>query len=163
MTGFDYALLTLLGLSVLLGFWRGLVVEVFALFAWVLAVLAARLFAGSVAGLLSPWLSAPWLQLAAAAILIVVAVLIVLALIRMLLRELLAAVGLSLADRCLGACFGAVRALVLAVLIVGAAGLTSLPREPWWREARFAAPLETLVLAVRPWLPPELAGRIKYR
>lgn len=163
MTVFDYVFLCVLGLSVLLGFWRGLVVEVFALLAWVLAVVAARLFGGMLVPHLAAWVSPVWLQWVVAWVAIVVVVLILLALLRMLLRELLAAVGLSLADRCLGACFGVLRALVLAILVVGAAGMTSLPREPWWREAQFSAPLETVVLAVRPWLPPELAGRIKYR
>lgn len=163
MTVFDYVFLGILGLSVLLGFWRGLVVEVFALLAWVLAVLAARMFGGALAPYFAAWITAPWLQMVAAWVVIVVLVLVVLALLRMLLRELLAAVGLSLADRCLGACFGVLRALVLAILVVGVAGMTSLPREPWWREAQLSAPLETVVLAVRPWLPPEFAGRIKYR
>ena len=47
---------------------------------------------------------------------------------------------------------------------------TSLPsrsggagRMDWWREATLSPPLETAVLAVKPWLPADAAKRIRYR
>lgn len=163
MTAFDYAFLVVACLSILLGLWRGLIVELFALAAWVVAFVAARLCAPVLAPHMAQWISAPWLQIVVAFVAVFVLVLIVMALLRLLVRELLAAVGLSVVDRLLGACFGALRAAVLSVLIVGAAGMTSLPREPWWCDAVFAPPLETAVIAAKPWLPPELARRIKYR
>ena len=42
MTGFDYVVATLVLASVLLGAWRGVVGEIIALTAWVLAFFAAR-------------------------------------------------------------------------------------------------------------------------
>jgi membrane protein required for colicin V production len=33
----------------------------------------------------------------------------------------------------------------------------------WWREAMLAHPLETAVIAAKPWLPAEVAKRIRYR
>ena len=42
MTGFDIAILILVGLGAITGFMRGLVQEVFALAAWVLALVAIR-------------------------------------------------------------------------------------------------------------------------
>lgn len=70
---------------------------------------------------------------------------------------------MSAIDRLLGGCFGLVRALILATLLVMGAGLTSLPKEEWWRESVFAPPLETVVIAGKPWLPVVIAKRIKYR
>jgi len=40
--------------------------------------------------------------------------------------------------------------------------MTSLPRQVWWKEASLAAPLETAVLAAKPWLPADLAKRIRF-
>ena len=49
MTLFDYAVLLIVGLSILLSVIRGLVREVLALLAWVVAFVAANLFGASLA------------------------------------------------------------------------------------------------------------------
>jgi membrane protein required for colicin V production len=46
--------------------------------------------------------------------------------------------------------------------VVAAAGLTGLPREPFWREATLSGPLETTVVALKPYLPAPLAARVRY-
>lgn len=163
MTAFDYAFLGVLTLSTLLGVWRGLVSEVFALAGWVAAVLAAWQFAGLLAAYLVPLISVVWLRWVAAFMVIFVVVLLVLGVVRFLVRELLSVAGMSPLDRLFGAFFGMLRAVLLALLVVAAAGLTTIPREPWWRESLFAPALETAVVAAKPWLPKELAGRIRYR
>jgi membrane protein required for colicin V production len=40
--------------------------------------------------------------------------------------------------------------------------MTSAPRQPWWRQATLAVPLETAVLALKPWLPADVAKRIRF-
>jgi len=45
---------------------------------------------------------------------------------------------------------------------VAVGGMTSLPSEKWWSEAYFSAPLETAVLASKPWLPSEVTKRIRF-
>lgn len=163
MTAFDFCVLAILALSMLLGLWRGLVSEVLALAAWIAAILAGKAYAGEVAPLLSGLTRDATIQAIAAFALIVVAVILLIALLRFLLRQLLAAAGLGVTDRVLGACFGLGRGLVIVLLGVLVAGFTSLPREPWWQEAALAPPLETVVVAAKPWLPQALAKRIKYR
>jgi membrane protein required for colicin V production len=63
----------------------------------------------------------------------------------------------------LGAIFGIARGLLIVLLAVMLGGLTPLPKEPWWKHAVFAPPLETAVLAARPWLPAGMAQKIRYR
>lgn len=150
-------------LSLLLGAWRGLVSELFALVSWIAAFVIAKQFAGWLAPKLSTIAAAAWLQWALAFVVIVVVVLIVLGLLRFMIRELLSAAGLGAADRLAGAMFGVVRGVLIAVIVVALAGLSALPREPWWRAAVFSPPLETIVIAFKPWLPKDLAARIKYR
>ena len=162
MTGFDYAFLGLLALSVLLGLWRGLVSEVFALLGWVVAIAVAWQAAPVLAPHLAGTVQSAWLRWPLAFLAVFIVLLVVLALLRWLLRSLLDVSGLSPVDRFLGGCFGTVRALVLAMLVVAGAGMSSLPRESWWREAVFAPPLETAVIAAKPLLPKELGQRIKY-
>jgi len=80
-----------------------------------------------------------------------------------LLARLFRVAGLGFTDRLVGALFGFVRGVLIVFVAVMLAGLTSLPKEPFWREAVFSAPVETAVLAVRPALPKDLAQRIRYR
>lgn len=55
MTGFDIAVLIVVGLGAVMGFVRGFVQECLSLLAWVLAVVAIRLFHPAVSQALAPW------------------------------------------------------------------------------------------------------------
>lgn len=163
MTGFDYIFLVIVALSVLLGLWRGLVSEVFALLGWMVALILAWRGASWLEPMfLSAVPKTPWLAWGLAFLAIFVGVLIVLAILRWFLRSLLDASGLSPLDRVLGACFGLARALVIALVLVAAGGMSHLPKESWWSDAVFAPPLETAVIAFKPMLPKEVGRRIKY-
>ncbi len=163
MTVFDYAVLAIVAASILLGAWRGLVSEVLALAAWVAALLAGRALAPEMAPVFGEWLQEPALRYAAAFVAIVVAVLVAAALLRLALSKLLRAIGLGPLDRFLGAVFGVARGVLVVLLCVLIGGLTALPQQAWWRQAWLAPPLETAVLAVKPWLPAAVAKRIRYR
>lgn len=163
MTAFDYAVLGVMAVSLLLGVTRGVVSEILALAAWLAAFVAARLWAAPAGELLLADLPDPlWRQLAGFLV-VLVAVLLLFALLRWLTTLLLKASGLRPLDRVLGALFGVARGILVVLVVVLLAGLTPLPQQQWWRQALFAPPLETAVLAVMPWLPPELAKRIRYR
>ncbi|MCL2657424.1 MAG: CvpA family protein [Betaproteobacteria bacterium] len=163
MAVFDYVVLAILFVSLLLGAWRGLVSEVLALFAWVSAFLAARHFTAFVVPFFSRFVAEPLLQQGGAFVAVFVLTLLLFGLLRLLLRELLHAIGLGLADRTLGAVFGLARGLLIIFLLVAAGGITDMPKQPWWQGASFAPPLETAVLASRPWMPERIAKRIHYR
>lgn len=163
MTAFDYVVVGVVAASALLGLWRGVVSEILALVAWVVAFVAARQFGADTGVLFSPWIAEGVWRTAAGMAAVFVGVLLSFGLARLLLALLLRAVGLGVLDRMLGACFGVVRgaAIVLAGVMVG--GMTAWPQQVWWREATLAPPLETAVVAMKPWLPPEVAKRIRYR
>lgn len=163
MTAFDYVVITIVVASVVIGLWRGVVGEIIALVAWVLAFFAAKWFGEDVARVLLTGINDPALRIVAAWVVVFIVVLLLMALLRLAVHGLLKALGLSITDRLLGVLFGLARglAIVLALVIVG--GMTSLPKENWWSGACFSAPLETAVLAGRPWLPPEVSKRIRFR
>lgn len=163
MTAFDYAVLAVVLASVLLGFWRGVVSEILALAAWVVAFLVARAEASAVANWLTGQIAEPGIRLAAAYVLIFVGILLVFAIARMLISLMLKAVGLGLLDRLLGAAFGVLRGLLVIWMAVLVAGMTSLPRTDWWRDSMLAPPLEIAVIAAKPWLPADAAKRIRFR
>lgn len=165
-TWLDFLLLAVVLVSFLLGIWRGLVSEVLSLLAWVAAFFAAKawgdeaamLMAGAVRGL-----SDPGLRYIVGFVTVFVLTLLLFGIARMLISSLLRAVGLGLVDRLLGSLFGLGRGLLVAWIAVLLAGLTNLPREAWWRDSLLAPPLETAVIASKPWLPSALAQKIRYR
>ena len=163
MTVFDYVFLGILALSAAVGMWRGLVSEVMAVLAWVLALFAAWRYNEQAAQVFAGLIAEPlWRQVAGGA-LVVVGVLILTALVRYLLRELLRAAGLGATDRFFGALFGIARGLLVALVVVLIGGLAGMSREPWWTQALFSPPLETAVLAAKPWLPDVVADKIRFR
>lgn len=163
MTYFDYFVIAVMAISLLLGLWRGMIGEIIALTAWVLGFIAAREWGGELAGAFLTRIADPSARLLIAWMLIFIAVLALMALLRLLLRGLLKALGLTITDRLLGLFFGLMRGALILLILVAAGGMTPLPQEPWWRGAQFAPPLETAVLMGRPWLPPEVAKRIQFR
>jgi membrane protein required for colicin V production len=160
---FDYGVVAVLGVTLLLGFWRGLVSEMLALAAWVVAFFAARATASEVGGLFADVLKDQAVQYVVGFAAVFVGVLVVFALLRLAVTGVLAAAGLGVLDRFLGGVFGALQGIAILLALVVAGGLTSLPQQPWWRDAISAPPLETAALASKPYLPPELAKRIRYR
>lgn len=163
MTVFDWVALAVIAASLLLGLWRGVVSEILALAAWVAAFFAARQFGGDAGALLGRWIVDPVIAAAAGHAAVFVAVLLLFGVARLLLSILLRAVGLGLLDRLLGSVFGVARGVAIVLAGVMLAGMTSMPKEKWWREAVLAPPLETAVVAAKPWLPSDVAKRIRYR
>ena len=91
MTAFDYIVLAIVAASVILGVWRGVVGEIIALVAWVLAFFTARWWGNEVANSLLTAIADPVLRLVAAWVLVFVVVLILMALLRLAVRGLLGA------------------------------------------------------------------------
>lgn len=163
MTVFDYAVVVVAAASLLLGFWRGLVSEVLALAAWIIGFLIARQAAPSLGGVFARWLADDGLRYVAGFATAFVLVLVAVAVLRLALRKLLKLAGLGLVDRFLGAVFGIARALAIVLGLVLLGSMSPLPMQPWWRDAVLAPPLETAVLALRPWLPQAVAKRVSFR
>lgn len=163
MTIFDYVVIGIVAVSLLMGLWRGVVGELIALAAWVMAFLAAVEFGGGVGQKLFRTLGDPGVQALAGFAAVFFGILVLMALVRMAAGGLIRVLGLSVSDRLLGLLFGAGRGLLIAMALVAAGGMTAAPSQPWWREASLAPPLETAVLAAKPWLPPDLAKRIRFK
>jgi membrane protein required for colicin V production len=132
----DYTILGVLGLSVLVGLWRGLISEVLALVIWIAAFWVAWSFGGEVAARFPPSVSLPSARMVLGYGACFVAVLVAGALLRFALHKLVAGTGLSGSDRMLGMVFGLARGVFLVTLVVMLMGFTPFPRDPWWHESR---------------------------
>jgi len=161
MTWLDYAVITVLALSIAWGAWRGLVHEVFSLAGWIMAFLAGNLFAAPFSEML-PAAMRPELRVVVAFVVVFVATLVVAALTAALITKFVTVSVLHSLNRWLGALFGLLRGLLIVVVMAMVAGMTSFPRSPVWKESATGYSLAATVMQLRPWLPPALAQRLRY-
>lgn len=161
MTAFDYTMIAILGVSMALGVWRGLVYEVLSLAGWPIAFVMSRMFSADAVPLMP--FAEETLRLAAAYAAVFVASLIVWSILVWLFSKLVRAIGLGWLDSVLGAVFGVVRAGLVALVLVWLGGLTAIPEQPFWRDARTSAGAEEIALKTKGWLPDQFAQRIHYR
>lgn len=163
MNALDYAVITLMVISIGVGIVRGAIREVINVGAWVLAFVLAHTFAGTLAGYFAEWMSEPAYRMATAWLAIFMAVLIVAALIASLLSELVRKLGLSSLDRIGGALIGLARGALVILALTLAAGMTRFPQTDLWKKAASTPWLEIVALHARPLLPDGLSSRISYR
>jgi membrane protein required for colicin V production len=162
MTWLDYAVFGVLAASIAWGAWRGLVREVLSILGWVIAFLAANLFAGPLGEAMPASIPSPQLRVAAAFIAVFIGSLAVTTLVALLLSKIVSAVGLGGLDRLLGAGFGVARGVLIVLVAALLAGLTSAPRQPFWRDSLAGAFLSQAARALQPLLPPAFAERLRY-
>lgn len=163
MTVLDYAVLAIIGFSIVLSIIRGLVREVLALAAWTLAFVAAWLFGGEVAVLMPAEIPSAELRTLAGFAATFFTVLLAMSLVAMAVSQVVKSAGLSVEDRMLGGVFGLLRGYAIVMFLVLLAGTTALPAQPFWREAVLRPLLERSAYVVKSWLPVAISQHIKYR
>ncbi len=162
MTVFDYAVLAIVGLSVIVSVWRGAIREVLALLSWIAAFIVAQAYADTLAAYLPDSIPSASIRLLTGFVIIFLAVLILTALVALAISKFVRAVGLGPVDRGIGAIFGLLRGMLAVLILVLLCGLTSAPRHPLWRDAMLSPPLEAMAVSVKPMLPEDLSRRISY-
>jgi membrane protein required for colicin V production len=162
MTLFDYVVVFIIVSSVLIGLFRGLIKELISLVGWIVALVVANAYAGVLSDLLPAAIPGQTLRLIVAFIALFIGVRLLIMLLAMLLDSLIAATGLSMADRGLGAVFGLARGLVLVVTGVLVCGMTEIPRQEFWKNATLAPMAVSAAIAILPLLPDRVAQQVKF-
>jgi membrane protein required for colicin V production len=151
----DYCIIAALGLSVLMGLWRGFIGEAIALACWVLAFWVAWTFGAQLATQFTA-ITLPSARLVLGYAICFVGVLIAGALVGFLMRKLIAGSGLSGSDRMLGMVFGLIRGLAIVTIAVLILKFTPLPQDPWWKESKLLPTFENAARWLSTKLPPEV-------
>ncbi len=159
-TAIDWILLAALSLSMLLGFWRGLVQEVLSLAGWVAAFFISQIYAPKAADLLPLQGSSEMLRYAAGFVTVFVLVLIATMTISWLVKNFLSVVGLGLVDRMLGSLFGLLRGMVILLAATVLIGMTPMREHEGWKQAQGAQWLQQLLHVLKPVLPAEFGKYI---
>lgn len=135
-TGVDYVILSIMGVSVITGLFRGFIKELMALGIWIIALWGAAKFSGYAADYLKPWINQSEFRMVVAFILITITILLAGGLITSLLSFLIERSGLSSTDRLLGMVFGFARAVFIISLIILVAQMTGFPQEKYAKNSK---------------------------
>jgi membrane protein required for colicin V production len=158
----DYAIIAIIAISISLSVWRGFFKEALSLFTWIAALIVGFLFYEPTGDLLSGLIASPTIRYALAFSALFLAVLILGALLTYLLSQLVTRTGLTGTDRALGIIFGIARGIVIVVLLVMLAGLTTLPQEQWWTESMLVHQFQDLAVWAREFLPDTFRQHITF-
>jgi membrane protein required for colicin V production len=149
----DLILAAGLMLSVVVGAWRGLVTEMLSLAGWGVSYFASQ-WLGAEAGALVP-VGEPGSRLNVIAGMVVVFVLAWLcwALLSWAVSQVVRASVLSGPDRLMGAFFGLMRGVLVALIIVTLVSMTPVAKWAPWAQSRGVAWMQMLLDGLRPVLP----------
>lgn len=159
MTAFDYAVMAIIVLSALVGWWRGFMYELFSLIGWLAAYIVARTYSAHVLPYVPEAVGAENIRAAAAFAALFIVTLIVGALFAWFLARLAKFAGLAGMDSKFGAIFGMLRGMLVVIALVWLGGLTVLPQKPFWRDALSSKPLQEAALYARDYLPENAAKK----
>ncbi len=162
MSVLDLIVLLVLLLAVVRGLMRGMVDTLFSLAAWILAFVLGKWGAAMLAPLLPVAVETPSIRYFAAFAVIFLVVLIGVLLLGHMLAALVRTAGLGGADRVLGGALGLAKGVVILVGLTLAAGLTSLPRTDFWKQASLSHSLQVMALFALPLVPADVAKYIRF-
>lgn len=158
----DYAILGIIGISALISLVRGFVREAISLATLLLAFWVATQFSAHVGAMLAGKISVPSVRIGVAFGLLFVLTLFAGGLVNYLAGLLVRKTGLSGTDRMLGLLFGILRGAAIVTLLVLAAGLTPLPKDPWWHSSQFIMHFQAGAVWLRSHLPPDIASHFSF-
>jgi membrane protein required for colicin V production len=134
--GADWAVVVVVGISILISLSRGFVREALSLLVWVAAFVVAFFFSEKLSPLLVNAIEVPSLRYAAAFALLFVSTLIVGSLVSYLIAQLVKMTGLSAVDRLLGSMFGLCRGVLIVLLVlIFLPKILPVQQDNWWQKS----------------------------
>ena len=161
MTLFDYIVLLIMVCSVVISTLRGLVKEILSLISWIVALVVANAFGGTLADWMPDIIPGQLSRMIVAFLLLFVGVRLLMALVMRAVDAMIKASGLSLADRGLGGLFGLARGCVIVMAMVLVCGMTAIPQQGFWRDALLSPVAVSAVKTVIPFLPGSVTQHVK--
>ena len=149
----DYAIIVVVGLSVITGLMRGFVKELIALGVWIAAIWIGFHYSPALSALLKPYIPDNTLRGVLSFVALLLGVLLAGGLLNMLLSLILNRSGLKGTDRLLGMGFGFVRGTFIVALLIGVINLTSLAQGTDFKHSKIYArfiPVSTWMFSFMP-------------
>lgn len=158
LTLLDIVILSILGLSALVGVLRGMIAELMGLVVWFAAAYLSFKFGADLAPLFADVVTSESIQQALGYLSLFVGTLLVGSLVTFLLRKLVSSTGLSGTDRMLGVVFGLVRGVAIACVVILLLSFTPFTKQAWWADSMLLPHFKPAAQWMQTWLPSKIAS-----
>lgn len=149
----DWVIVSIIGVSILTGLFRGFVKECVAISVWVLALWLAFRYIHTIDPWLQPYLADKTARSIASFAIVFLAILLLGAILNTVLSFILKRSGLSGTDRLLGMGFGFLRGVFIVSLLIFAARMTSIPHHEYSKQSVLYAKFDPLVNWLNKFVP----------
>ena len=161
MNLFDLILVAVVLAFAGIGALRGALREILSVAVWVLALFMAWLFSKSA----STWFSGfsdPTFRHMLAFVVLFACVFVLASLASFVLHLILGVAVPTTSARIAGGVLGALRGVLMLLIIVSLAGLTSFPQKPWWRGSELVIYFQSMAQSLQQMLPADVARQFRY-
>lgn len=148
----DYGIMALIGLSVLISFWRGFIREAMSLIIWVSAFCLAVYFFIPVSEFLFSSISIIVLRVTLSFVLILLSVLILGGLLSYFIGRLIKFTGFGTTDRMVGVLFGLARGAIVIALAIMLFTPTPLAKDKQWQQSKLLPHFQPLAEPLALWM-----------
>lgn len=159
----DYAIVVLIAIYILFGMVRGGRKEILCLISWLLAMAVSWNFASDLSRLLPALLRHTPTRLAVAFGAMLVITRLFTSFIFFLISQRSNTNKLSFWEHLSGMLVGIFRGAVIVTIIILMSGLTTLPKDSWWRESQLIPPFEFSIIWLKDHMPTGMAEYIRFR
>jgi len=162
MIWIDFAIIGIILISVFISIIRGFVREALSLVGWVVSFWIAFTFAGGFAELFLNAIEDKTFRVIVGFGILFVTSLVLFVVVNYFAVQLVHRTGLSGTDRFIGVVFGLLRGILIIAVLVMLAGLSSMPKESWWKESLLLTQFEGIALWMGEFLPSNIGSSFKY-
>ena len=155
---FDFVMMAVILLSIVISFFRGFVREAVSVVTWILGIVIALKYAPIMSYYIPSFVTSNTLRYVAAFIALFMLIFILGFTLNVFLKRLIDVTGLSFVDRVLGVVFGAVRGLIVAAIVLMFVGVTSLQKSAWAQHSQLAPEFSPLISWLDRFLPEQMQG-----
>lgn len=163
MIWIDYAIIGLISISLIIGFFRGLIREALVLVTWGVATWIGFKFCTPLATFFASSIDNASIRIAIAFVLLFILTLIIGGLISQLLGTLIKKTDLTGVDRLAGLIFGFARGVIIVTLFVMLASLTPALDSSWWKASQLLPHFQTLAARLKTQIPSHVAGDLNFQ
>lgn len=156
----DLLIIGLMGISGLVGLFRGLLREVLSLLTWAVAIWTGLTFTSELAHHLEQTLPSPTVRTGVAFAILFIVAMILAGMVGYVLSRVLESTGLSGIDRLAGLLFGIGRGALILSVAVFLARVTPFPKEPSWRSSQLIPVFQVMAVWLETQVPPGFVPKL---
>ena len=145
----DIIIITVLSISMIIGFVRGFVKEIISLFTLLFAIWASSYFGATMGNYFDPWIDSSEIRIWSGRVFIFVLILFSGSILGWLFSKLIRLVMLGGIDRLVGSLFGVIRGLLFIGLFVIMSQYSGFDSDVWWTESKLLPHFEKLADWIR--------------